>query len=78
MSDLRPLSGRPRCAFKPGLECTDDCEYGLVGTCGHERLEPDVPGPIVIDHISPSHGSPELDADAAKLEAMGADPGPTE
>lgn len=23
------------------------------------------------------HGSPELDADAAKLEAMGADPGPT-
>jgi transcriptional regulator with XRE-family HTH domain len=24
-----------------------------------------------------THGSPELDADAAKLEAMGADPGPT-
>jgi hypothetical protein len=23
------------------------------------------------------HGSPELDEDAAKLEAMGADPGPT-
>ena len=24
-----------------------------------------------------THGSPELDADAAKLEAMGADPGPS-
>jgi hypothetical protein len=24
-----------------------------------------------------SHGSPELDVDAAKLEALGADPGPT-
>lgn len=24
-----------------------------------------------------THGSPELDADAAKLEALGADPGPT-
>lgn len=27
--------------------------------------------------MSDTHGSPELDKDAAKLEALGADPGPT-
>jgi hypothetical protein len=36
-SDLPfPLSGRPRCAKHPELECTENCEYGIVGPCGHD------------------------------------------